>query len=154
MYKCFEGEIEMIAVGCDQAGFELKKTVIGYLEENNYEYKDLGTYSEDSVDYPVYAKKVVKAILDGEADKGILICGTGIGVSITANRYKGIRCALCSDVFSAKATRAHNDSNVLALGGRVIGPGLATEIVDAWLNTEFSHAERHQRRIDMLDETD
>lgn len=154
MYKCFEGEIEMIAVGCDQAGFELKKTVIGYLEENNYEYKDLGTYSEDSVDYPVYAKKVVRAILDGEADKGILICGTGIGVSITANRYKGIRCALCSDVFSAKATRAHNDSNVLALGGRVIGPGLATEIVAAWLSTEFSHAERHQRRIDMLDETD
>ncbi|MCD8089581.1 MAG: ribose 5-phosphate isomerase B [Clostridiales bacterium] len=143
--------MKMIAVGCDQGGFALKGVIIDYLKEKNIEYNDLGTYTEDSVDYPVYAKKVAEAVLSGEAEKGILICGTGIGVSITANRYRGIRCALCGDVFSAKATRAHNDSNVLALGGRVVGAGLAVEIVDAWLNTEFSHEERHQRRIDMMD---
>ncbi|MCD8157420.1 MAG: ribose 5-phosphate isomerase B [Clostridiales bacterium] len=142
--------MNMIAIGCDQAGFALKGVIIDYLKEKNLEYKDYGTYSEESVDYPVYAKKVAEAIISGEADKGILICGTGIGVSITANRYKEIRCALCGDVFSAKATREHNDSNVLALGGRVVGPGLALEIVDAWLNTEFSHIERHQRRLDMM----
>lgn len=142
----------MIALGCDQAGFELKNIIIEHLKENNLEYKDYGTYSEESTDYPIYAKKVALAVQSGDAERGILVCGTGIGVSITANRYKGIRCALCGDVFSAKATREHNDSNILALGGRVVGAGLALEIVDAWLNTEFSHIERHQRRIDMIDD--
>ncbi len=141
----------MIAVGCDHGGFALKKVIIDYLKEKNIEYKDFGTYTEESADYPVYAKKVAEAVLSGEAEKGILICGTGIGVSIAANKYKGIRCALCGDVFSAKATRAHNDSNILALGGRVVGAGLALEITEAWLNTEFSGEERHKRRIDMIE---
>lgn len=140
----------MIAVGCDHGGFALKGVILDYLKEKNLEYKDFGTYTAESADYPVYAEKVAEAVLSGEAERGILICGTGIGVSIAANRYKGIRCALCGDVFSAKATRAHNDSNVLALGGRVTGPGLALEILEAWLNTEFSNEERHQRRIYMM----
>ncbi len=142
----------MIALGCDQGGFDLKKEVIAYLNERNIDFKDCGSYNMDSVDYPDYAKKVVNAILSGECDKGILICGTGIGISIVANRHKGIRAALCGDVFSAKATRLHNDANILAMGGRVIGPGLCLEIVDAFLNTEFSGEERHQRRIDKIDE--
>lgn len=140
----------MIAVGCDHGGFALKGVILDYLKEKNLEYNDFGTYTAESADYPVYAEKVAEAVLSGEAERGILICGTGIGVSIAANRYKGIRCALCGDVFSAKATRAHNDSNVLALGGRVTGSGLALEILEAWLNTEFSNEERHQRRIDMM----
>ncbi|MCD8214342.1 MAG: ribose 5-phosphate isomerase B [Clostridiales bacterium] len=142
--------MEMIAVGCDHGGFALKGVILDYLKEKNLEYNDFGTYTAESADYPVYAEKVAEAVLSGEAERGILICGTGIGVSIAANRYKGIRCALCGDVFSAKATRAHNDSNVLALGGRVTGSGLALEILEAWLNTEFSNEERHQRRIDMM----
>ncbi|MCC8014188.1 MAG: ribose 5-phosphate isomerase B [Eubacterium sp.] len=142
----------MIAIGCDQGGFLLKQEIIKLLEERKLEYKDLGTYDEGSTDYPIYAKKVCECVLSGEADKGILICGTGIGVSMAANRYKGIRCALCGDVFSAKATRSHNDSNVLALGGRVLGTGLALEITNAWLDTEFSNEERHIRRINMLSE--
>lgn len=145
-----KGEVKMIAVGCDQGGYELKCEIIKHLEEKGLEFKDYGTYSPKSTDYPVYAKKVAEAVAAGEAEKGILVCGTGIGVSIAANKVKGIRCALCGDVFSAKATRAHNDSNILALGGRVVGAGLALEIVDAWLNTEFSHEERHQRRIDLI----
>lgn len=140
----------MIAVGCDHGGFALKGVILDHLKEKNLEYNDFGTYTAESADYPVYAEKVAEAVLSGEAERGILICGTGIGVSIAANRYKGIRCALCGDVFSAKATRAHNDSNVLALGGRVTGSGLALEILEAWLNTEFSNEERHQRRIDMM----
>lgn len=141
----------MIALGCDHGGYELKQEIIKYLEANKIEYKDFGCYSEEAVDYPVYAKKVGKAIQDGECEKGILICGTGIGISITANKMKGIRAALCTDCFCAEATRQHNDANVLALGGRVVGPGLAVKIVDTFLNTEFSHAERHQRRIDMIE---
>ena len=104
------------------------------------------------MDYPIYARKVGKAIQDGECEKGILICGTGIGISIAANKMKGIRAALCTDCFCAEATRQHNDANILAMGGRVVGPGLAVKIVDTFLNTEFSHAERHQRRIDMIEE--
>ena len=142
----------MIALGCDQAGFALMQEVIRYLQEKGIEYKNCGTYSEDAVDYPVYARKVVKEIQTGTCDKGILICGTGIGISITANRYKGIRAALCGDCFSAEATRLHNDANILAMGGRVTGPGLAVKIVDTFLNTEFSGAERHARRIRMIDE--
>ena len=142
----------MLALGCDQGGYALKLEVIKYLEENGIEYKDCGTYSEDAVDYPIYARKVVKEILSGNCDKGILICGTGIGISIVANRYKGIRAALCGDCFSAEVTRQHNDANILAMGARVVGPGLAVKIVDTFLNTPFSGAERHARRVRMIDE--
>jgi len=141
----------MIALGCDSAGFALMKEIKGHLSRKGVEYKDFGTFSEDSVDYPLYAEKVATAVLSGEADKGILVCGSGIGISIAANRFVGIRCALVHDVFSAKSTRDHNDSNVLALGGWVVGKGHALEIVDTWLATPFSHEERHQRRIDMID---
>lgn len=142
----------MLALGCDQGGYALKLEVIKYLEEKGIEYKDCGTYSEDAVDYPIYARKVVKEILSGNCEKGILICGTGIGISIVANRYKGIRAALCGDCFSAEATRQHNDANILAMGARVVGPGLAVKIVDTFLNTPFSGAERHARRVRMIDE--
>ena len=129
----------MIALGCDHGGYELKQEIKKYLDEKEIEYKDYGCDSLDSVDYPVYAKKVAHAILDGECEKGILICGTGIGISITANKFKGIRAAVCTDCFTAEATRLHNDANILALGGRVVGPGLALKIVDTFLNTPFSH---------------
>ena len=142
----------MIALGCYHGGFELKQEVIQYLKANQIEYKDYGCYDTASVDYPVYARKVAKAILDGEAEKGILICGTGIGISIAANRIKGIRAALCSDCFSAQATREHNDANILCMGGRVVGAGLAIKIVDTFLHTEFSNDERHIRRIDLIEE--
>lgn len=136
----------MIAIGCDHGGFELKEHIIKHLEDKGVEFKDYGTYSEDSVDYPDYAKKVCTAIIEGEADKGILICGTGIGISIAANKHKGIRAALCSDVYSTKMTRMHNDANVICLGGRVTGRELAFMIVDTWLDTEFEGG-RHAMRI-------
>lgn len=142
----------MIALGCDHGGYPLMKEVIKYLESEGLEYKNFGTYSEDSCDYPVYAKLAANAVASGECDKGILICGTGIGISITANKIKGIRCALCSDCFSAKATREHNNANMLAFGARVIGPGLAIEIVKTFLNTEFSDEERHIRRIAQIED--
>lgn len=142
----------MIAIGSDHGGYELKKEIIAYLEDNNLEYKDYGTYTPDSCDYPVYAKKVARAILSGECEKGILICGTGIGISITANKFKGIRAALCHDCFSAQATREHNDANIVAMGARVVGPGLAVKIVDTFLNTEFSGDERHINRIRQIEE--
>ena len=142
----------MIALGCDHGGYELMKEVIKYLEEHGLEYKNYGTYSTDSCDYPDYAKKVAEAILSGECEKGILICGTGIGISITANKFKGIRAALCSDCFSAEATRLHNNANILAMGGRVVGAGLAVKIVDTFLNTPFSEEERHIRRIRQIEE--
>lgn len=141
----------MIALGSDHGGFALKQEIIKYLEENRIEYRDFGSYSENSCDYPEYAKKVANAVVSGGFEKGILICGTGIGVSIAANKVKGIRCALCHDCFSAKATREHNDANVLAMGGRIVGPGLALEIVDIFLHTEFSHDERHVRRISQIE---
>lgn len=141
----------MIALGCDHGGYELKQEIIKYLEEKGLAYKDFGCDSTKSVDYPIYARKVGRAIQMGECDKGILICGTGIGISIAANKMKGIRAALCTDCFSAEATRLHNDTNILALGGRVVGPGLAVKIVDTFLNTEFSHEERHQRRINLIE---
>ncbi len=142
----------MIALGCDQAGYELKQVIMKHLEERGLEYKDYGSYDAEPVDYPVYGKKVAHAIVDGECDKGILICGTGIGISIAANKIKGIRAAVCSDCFSAEATRLHNDANILAFGARVIGAGLAVKIVDTFLDTEFSGVERHQRRVDMIEE--
>lgn len=142
----------MIALGCDHGGYALMQEVIAYLEKQNIDYKNFGTNSEDSCDYPVYAKKVAHAVADGECEKGILICGTGIGVSITANKIKGIRAALCGDCFSAKATREHNDANILALGARVVGVGLALEIVKVFLETSFSNDQRHIRRISQIEE--
>ena len=141
----------MIAIGCDHGGYELKLEILKYLEKKGLEYKDFGCDSLDSVDYPIYARKVGQAILDGECEKGILICGTGIGISIAANKMKGIRCALCSDCFSAEATRLHNDTNIVALGGRVVGPELAVKIVDIFLHTPFSGDERHARRVSMIE---
>ncbi|MCD8036019.1 MAG: ribose 5-phosphate isomerase B [Clostridiales bacterium] len=142
----------MIAIGCDHGGYELKQDIMKFLEKSGYEYKDFGTYSAESCDYPDYAKQVAYAVADGECEKGILICGTGIGVSIAANKVKGIRAALVHDCFSAKATREHNDANVLTMGARVIGPGLAEEIVKIFLETPFSNDERHIRRISKIED--
>ena len=141
----------MIALGCDHGGFELMQEVKKFLQDKGVAYKDFGCDSLASTDYPIYAKRVARAILSGECEKGILICGTGIGISITANKFKGIRAALCSDCFSAEATRLHNDANILAMGGRVVGPGLAVKIVDTFLNTPFSGDERHIRRISEME---
>ncbi len=141
----------MIAIGCDHGGYELKLEILKYLDEKGIEYKDFGCDGEP-VDYPVYAKKVGHAVASGECEKGILICGTGIGISIAANKMKGIRCALCSDCFSAEATRLHNDANVLAMGGRVVGAGLGVKIVDTFLHTDFSNDERHIRRISQIED--
>ena len=142
----------MIALGCDHGGYELMQEVKKHLEERGLEYKDFGCNGPESVDYPVYGKKVAEAIVNGECENGILICGTGIGISIPANKFKGIRAALCSDTFSAHATREHNDANILAMGARVVGEGLALDIVDTFLETEFSNDERHIRRINMIED--
>lgn len=142
----------MLALGCDHGGYPLMVEVIRYLEEQNIPFQNFGTFSEESVDYPKYGKLVAHAVADGTCEKGILICGTGIGISITANKVKGIRAALCGDVFSAKATREHNDANILALGARVTGAGLALEIVKAFLETPFSNDERHMRRISQIED--
>lgn len=140
----------MIGIGCDHGGYNLKLEILKYLEKKGLEYKDFGCDGE-AVDYPVIAKKVGQSIIDGECEKGILICGTGIGISISANKMPGIRCALCSDCFSAEATRLHNDTNIIALGGRVVGPELAVKMVDIFLHTPFSGDERHVRRIQMIE---
>ena len=142
----------MIALGCDHGGYALMQEIKAHLDERGLQYRDFGTFSEESCDYPVYAKKAAQAVADGECEKGILICGTGIGISITANKIKGIRAALCGDCFSARATREHNDANILALGARVTGPGLALMITDTFLDTPFSEAERHKRRIEMIED--
>lgn len=141
----------MIAIGCDHGGYELKQEIIEYLNKNNIEFRDFGCDSTDAVDYPIYARKVANSIVSGECSKGILICGTGIGISISANKVQGIRAALCHDCFSAEATRLHNDANIVALGARVVGPGLAIKIVDTFLNTPFSMEERHIRRIELIE---
>lgn len=141
----------MIGIGSDHGGYELKQEIMALLKDKGYEFKDFGCYSSEAIDYPDVAKSVTKEVIDGTMEKGILICGTGIGISIAANKVKGIRCALCSDHFSAVATREHNDANVLALGGRNTGPEVAKDIVMAFLTTEFSHADRHQRRIDKIE---
>ncbi len=142
----------MIAIGNDHTGYEMKKAIIEYLEERGIEYKDFGCGDVNTSDYPEYAKAVGRAIQKKECEQGILICGTGIGISIAANKMKGIRCALCHDCFSAEATRLHNDANILAMGARVIGAGHAIKIVDTFLSTEFSGNERHIRRIKMLED--
>lgn len=144
--------MEMIAIGSDHGGYAMKEEIKKHLEKRGIEYKDFGTYSEESTDYPLYAKPVAKAVQSGECEKGILICGTGVGVSLVANKFKGIRCALCSDCFTAQATREHNDSNIVAFGARVIGAGLAIKIVDTFLDTPFSNDPRHIRRISMIEE--
>lgn len=141
----------MIALGCDHAGFLLMCEVKKYLQDNKLEYMDFGTDSEKSVDYPMYGKRVAQAVASGECERGIIICGTGIGISIAANKVPGIRAALCHDCFSAEATRQHNDANILAMGARVVGGGLAIKIVDTFLNTPFSGDQKHIRRIDMLE---
>lgn len=142
----------MIAIGSDHGGYALKQEVIKHLEERKITYQDFGCYQETSCDYPVYAKAVAKAIVEGECELGILICGTGIGISIAANKIAGIRAALCTDCFCAEATRQHNNANILCMGGRVVGPGLACKIVDTFLDTPFSNDERHIRRIDLIED--
>lgn len=140
-----------IVIGCDHGALELKKEVLKVLAEfKDIETEDVGTFDAESVDYPDIAEKVCGKITKGEADRGIVLCGTGIGISIAANKIKGIRAALCGDVFSARMSREHNDANVLAMGGRVIGAGPAGEIVRAWISTEFSNGERHIRRIEKM----
>lgn len=142
----------MIAIGSDHGGYDLKQRVIKYLEEKHIPYQDMGCGSKDSCDYPVFGHAVAKAVADGQCDKGIVICTTGIGISISANKIKGVRCALCSDTLSAKMTRLHNDANVLALGAGIVGENLGLEIVDTFLNTPFSNEERHQRRVDLIEQ--
>jgi len=141
-----------IVIGSDHAGFRLKETVKKYLLQNGHEVDDFGTYSEESCDYPDIAESVSKAVVSGGFEKGILICGTGIGISIAANKVKGIRAALCHDTFSAKAAREHNDANILAMGARVIGEGLALEIVKAFLEAEFQGDSnpRHKNRVEKI----
>lgn len=140
---------EIIAVGCDQAAYELKLEVIKHLEEEGWKFKDFGTYSTESVHYPVYADAVCKAIQSGECKMGILICGTGIGMSMAANKHRGIRAACCADTFSARLTRQHNDANILCFGARVIGKGVAFDLVDAFLSAEFEGG-RHAERVKMF----
>ena len=139
-----------IALGCDHGALALKEALIPHLEKMGYEVKDFGTYSSASCDYPDFAGPAAQAVGSGECEKGIVLCTTGIGVSIVANKVKGVRCALLSDVMSARLTRAHNDTNMMAIGAGVVGQMLAFEIIDTWLGTEFSHDARHQRRIDKL----
>ncbi len=139
-----------IALGCDHGALDLKKALIVHLEKDGYEVKDFGTYTSDSCDYPDFVGAAAKAVANGECDRGIVLCTTGIGASIAANKVKGIRCALLHDKMTARLTREHNNTNMMALGAGVVGPMLALEIVDTWLGTEFSGAERHQRRIDKV----
>lgn len=139
----------MIAIGADHGGFELKEAIKKHLDEKGIEYKDFGTYSPESIDYAQIAFKTCKSVTSGESEKAILCCGTGIGISMAANKVKGIRAACCSDYFSAKYTRLHNDANALCMGGRVVGAGLALELVDVFLETQFEGG-RHQRRVDQI----
>ena len=140
----------IIAIGCDHGALELKNTVKAHLEKRGFEVRDFGTYTPQSCDYPDYVSLAARAVASGECEKGIVLCTTGIGVSIAANKIHGIRCALLSDLMSAKLTRLHNDTNMMALGAGIVGPNLALEIVDTWLDTPFSGDERHRRRIRKL----
>ena len=139
-----------IAIACDHGALALKNKMVAHLNEKGYEVKDFGTHTLDSCDYPDFAAPAAKAVASGQCEKGVVLCTTGIGVSITANKVDGIRCALLSDVMSARMTREHNDTNMMAIGAGVVGEMLALEILDTWLGTEFSHNERHQRRIDKV----
>lgn len=142
----------MVAIGSDHGGYDLKEKVIAHLKEQGIECKDYGCADRSSCDYPIYGRAVAEAVAGGECEKGIVICTTGIGISITANKVKGIRCALCSDTVSAQLTRLHNDANVLALGAGIVGENLALGIVDTFLGTEFSGEERHQRRVNLIEQ--
>ena len=139
-----------ISLACDHGGLELKNEIKAHLEARGFECRDFGTFTKDSCDYPDYARPAAEAVASGECERGILVCTTGIGVSITANKVNGVRCALLHDKMSARLTREHNDTNMMALGAGVVGPMLALEIVDTWLDTPFSGVERHQRRIDKV----
>ena len=139
-----------VSIGCDHGALALKNKMVAHLVARGYDVKDCGTYTADSCDYPDFAAAAAKAVASGECEKGVVLCTTGIGVSIAANKVKGIRCALLSDVMSARLTREHNDTNMMAIGAGVVGEMLALEILDTWLDTEFSHNERHQRRIDKV----
>ena len=139
----------MLAIGCDHAGYELKQEIIKHLEEKGIEYKDFGCYSEEAVDYPVYGKLVGHAVADGECEKGILICGTGIGIGLAAGKVKGVLVCTCSEPYSARMSRRHNNTNVLTFGARVVGVEMAKMIVDEWLDNEYEGG-RHQRRVDMI----
>lgn len=147
-----EGKMSKIAVGCDHAGFELKSTVLDTLKNLGYDYMEFGCMEGEPVDYPQVAHALAQAVVSGECERGILICGTGIGISMAANKVKGIRAAACSDCYSAKLTREHNDANVLTFGARVVGPGLAQMLVETFLSTEFSNGERHVRRVSEIEE--
>lgn len=141
----------MIALGSDHGGYDLKQVVIGYLKEKGIPYKDFGCMDKSSCDYPVFGRAAAEAVASGECEKGIVICTTGIGISMVANKVPGVRCALCQDSYSAKMTRLHNDANMLAMGGGIVGPNLALDIVENFLNTEFSAEEKHIRRIQLID---
>ena len=141
----------VLALGSDHGGFELKQEIIKHLEKKGIEYKDFGCYTPESIDYPIVAKEVGTAIANGEYERGILVCGTGVGISIAANKIKGIRAACCDDHFSVKYTRLHNDANILCLGGRVVGPGVVCELVDLFIETEFEGG-RHARRVGLIHE--
>ena len=142
----------MIGIGSDHGGYDLKQAVIAHLEDRGIAYKDFGCMDKTSCDYPIYGKAVAEAVADGTCEKGIVICTTGIGISIMANKIPGIRCALCADTVSAKLTRQHNDANVLAMGGGIIGNNLALSIVDTFLDTPFSEEEKHKRRVNMIND--
>ncbi|MCI8696927.1 ribose 5-phosphate isomerase B [uncultured Acetatifactor sp.] len=144
----------MIAIGSDHGGYALKERIIRHLKEAGIPCEDLGCHSTESCDYPVYGHAVAQAVAEGRCEKGIVVCTTGIGIAISANRHPGIRCALCADTLTARLTRLHNDANMLALGGGVVGENLALEIVNVFLNTPFSGEARHQRRIDLIEKAD
>ena len=144
------GKYMKIVIGSDHGGFELKEEIKNFLDEKGYDYVDIGTDSGESVDYTDFGLKAAEMVKSGEADRGILICGTGIGIGISENKVPGIRCAMVSDVYSAQMTREHNDANMISMGGRTLGGGLACMIVEKFLTTEFSHGERHQNRINKI----
>lgn len=141
----------MIAIGSDHGGYDLKEVIVAHLKEQGIEAKDYGCYDKSSCDYPIYGRAVAEAVAKGECEKGIVVCTTGIGISITANKVNGIRCALCADTLTAQMTRLHNDANVLAMGGGIVGPNLGISIVDTFLNTEFSDEEKHRRRVSLIE---
>ena len=143
-----------IAIGCDHGGYLLKQDILIWMEENDIDFEDFGCFSTESVDYPEYGEAVAKAVVSGQCDKGIVICTTGIGISIAANKVKGARCAHCTDPLAAEMTRRHNDANVLALGAGLTGPNMAKRIVEVFLNTEFEGGERHVRRLKKLADMD
>lgn len=143
----------MIAIACDHAGIDLKPAVIEVLEELGLAYQDLGTYDHTSVDYPVYGERAARAVASGQCEKGILLCGTGVGIGMAASKVQGIRCVTCSEPYSARMSRQHNDANMLSMGARVVGSELAKDIVRVWLTTDFE-GERHARRVDMLKRLD